>query len=72
MIVVRLDTVVEATCMWCGTKHDVEVNERDFHNWQSGVNIQNAMPYLTDDEREILISKTCGKCYDEMFEEEDE
>ena len=34
--------------------------------------IQNAMPYLSPDEREILISGICGRCFDEMYGEDDD
>jgi len=62
---------LEVSCMVCNAKQDLEVNEHDFHSWQSGTKIQNAMPYLSADERELLISGTCSKCFDEMFGEDE-
>jgi len=35
---------------------DVNVTEDQFNLWQSGVLIQNAMPHLSADEREFMIS----------------
>jgi len=44
------------------------VNPKDLSDWKSEKKyIQDAMPYLSDSEREILISKTCGECFDKMF-----
>ena len=49
-----------------------EVESADYKNWQEGALIQDALPYLTTDQRELLISATCGTCWDDMFGEEDE
>jgi hypothetical protein len=44
------------------------VNSKDLSDWKSEKKyIQDAMPYLSAGEREILISKTCGECFDKMF-----
>ena len=47
------------------------VNEDDYTSWENGELIQNAMPYLSADERELLISGTCGTCFDNMFGSEE-
>jgi len=39
--------------------------------WKNGELIQNVMPYLNEDERELLISGTCGKCFDKIFSDWD-
>lgn len=41
-------------------------------NWKTGTLIQRAMPNLSADQRELLISHTCGKCWDRMFKVDDE
>ena len=66
------DAVVEVRCGVCSQMHNVAVREVDFNTWQGGKLIQNAMPYLSADERELLISGTCGKCFDDMFGGDDE
>ena len=58
-------------CPFCGKLHEVLVSEADYAAWQGGEHAQNAFPYLTADEREILISGTCPKCWDSMFGEEE-
>ena len=54
-------------CRKCGTSHSVMANEADVAHWQEGNLIQNVMPYLTVNDRELLISGTCGDCFDKMF-----
>ena len=66
-------TVITA-CPLCGKAHEVLVNEEDYWDWQDGELAQNAFPYLSASERELLISGIDNKCWAEMFggEEEDE
>ena len=45
----------------------MQVHVEDVTAWENGELIQNAMPYLSADEREVLISGTCGPCFDRMF-----
>jgi hypothetical protein len=66
------DFAVEVFCHSCGRKVEIKVDERDFYDWSKGELIQKAMPYLTPDERELLISQTCGECFAEMFAEDEE
>ena len=61
------DDVIVAVCRKCGTSHNLLVNINDVAAWKSGTYIQDAMPYLSADERELCISQTCGVCWDEMF-----
>lgn len=61
-------------CPFCGKENEITVKVSDYLDWQSGeVLVQNAFPYLSADEREMLISGICPTCWEEMFgEEEDE
>jgi hypothetical protein len=43
------------------------INPQDVIDWQAGKYIQDAMPYLSKGERELLISGTCDECFDKMF-----
>ena len=43
------------------------VNIDDYTSWENGALIQTAMPYLSADEREVLISGMCGPCFDNLF-----
>ena len=64
------DVCVVRKCHKCDKSISVMVNSKDFISWNKGSYIQNAMPYLSTDERELLISGTCGQCFDVMFAEE--
>lgn len=64
------DATVLVKCRECRRVTDLEVRKEDFVAWKAGELIQEAMPYLSDDERELLISGTCGSCFDAMFPEE--
>lgn len=58
-------------CILCGTVSPMIVAEKeDVRRWHEGALIQNALPYLTDDEREWLISSMCPKCFDGATKED--
>ena len=59
-------------CQTCEKRYEFLVNPDDYYDWQHGKYAQAAFPYLTADERELMISQTCGPCFNEMFPEEDE
>jgi hypothetical protein len=40
-----------------------------YKEWQAGKLIQEAFPQLTADQREFLISRVCGPCFDEVTKE---
>ena len=59
----------EKSCIKCGAMHDIVADPDDFAAWAKGTLIQDAMPYMSADERELLISSICGLCFDMMFGE---
>ena len=59
-------------CSVCGKMNKVEVYKADFEAWQNGELIQKAMPYLSANEREIIQTGTCAKCWDKLFGEPEE
>ena len=69
---------ITKTCGMCNTIHVFKLPKEDvmkcwrFNPQRKGVHIQIGMPYLSRDESEILISGTCGPCFDKMFKEEEE
>ena len=68
-----LPLYIVKNCPFCGKPHEVMVYEDDFDAWQNGdLLAQEAFPYLTASEREILISGICPQCWDKMFPEEEE
>jgi len=59
------------TCRCCGTAYTLMLDPQDLFDWHNGEGfIQDLMPYLSTGERELLISGTCGRCFDEMFPED--
>ena len=67
MIMDNEKTTMWTTCRVCLNQVEMQVHIEDVTAWENGELIQIAMPYLTPDEREVLISGTCGPCFDRMF-----
>ena len=60
-------TLLSPTCSKCGSQESFLVETEDLHAWRDGAYIQDALHYLTADQREMLISETCGDCWEELF-----
>ena len=50
-------------CIECGIRVDFFMDPKGVVAWQEGELIQNALPDLTAEERELLISRYCNKCF---------
>lgn len=61
------EVCVITRCPFCGRGNEVEVNEEDYWDWQDGTLAQDAFPYLTSEEREMLISGICPDCWNSMW-----
>jgi len=61
------NTTIHTTCFSCKEKKDIVVRSVDFVHWKKGKLIRQAFPYLNAGDRELLISGTCGDCFDNMF-----
>ena len=64
--------IVPVACRCCGGVYCLEVNTEGFACWQSGELIQNALPELSAEDRELLISKTCDTCWKNLFGDDEE
>ena len=64
---IEMTTTYVIECGQCLQEHSVDADPRDVDKWQKGELIQNAIPYLSADVRELFISGTCGACFDKMF-----
>lgn len=60
-----------ASCRLCGDKYLIKVRPQDLVTWNEGAHCQDAFPYLTPGEREMLISHTCDKCWSKIFSDDD-
>ena len=56
--------IKKVTCVFCKTPTTIRCPEDGHLDWSAGQFIQDAMPELTADERELLISQVCPKCFD--------
>lgn len=66
------EVCIITACPFCGKGNEVWANEDDYWDWQDGELVQNAFPYLSADEREMLISGICPECWGKMWGEDDE
>lgn len=63
------DLILHKYCKSCAGHFVLFVNRKDYLDWIIGKGfIQDLMPYLSASERELLISSTCGPCFEKMFE----
>ena len=66
-------TIVTPDCPFCnkaGVK--LRVNATDWERYNGGMMIQQAFPYLSADERELLKTGICNPCWTEIFSSEDD
>ena len=66
------EVCVITRCPICGHANEVEVNEMDYLDWGDGMTAQEAFPYLSPEEREMLISGICPTCWEKTFADEEE
>ena len=68
----KKEYIIITACPFCGHVNEIVVSEADYWDWQNGALVQDAFPYLSADEREMLISGICPTCWDGMFNGMDE
>lgn len=55
---------VKLNCAKCGINHSVYVDLADLQMWQSGASfIEDAIPYISQEDREFFMSGLCPACY---------
>ena len=59
-------------CRECEEDFTFEAPMSGILKWKDGMLIQKALPELSAELREVLISHVCPKCWDTMFPPEDE
>jgi predicted RNA-binding Zn-ribbon protein involved in translation (DUF1610 family) len=67
-----MDKEIITVCPFCGEKNIIKVNSEDFDKWQNGGLIQDCFPYLSSDERELLMTGICPKCWFDTFNDLDD
>ena len=68
---IALKNAMLVGCRMCSEIHTIPVTQEQIDRWQGGELIQNVMPELSADQRELLMSQTCGDCWEKMFPPED-
>ena len=60
---------IEKKCPKCSEKiaKTLSVPLSAYENWINGTLIQHAMPYLTTDEREWMITGYCEQCNNQIY-----
>ena len=59
-------------CPFCGELTEVTVTALDYVAYTSGELAQKAFPYLSPDERELIISGMCPDCQSKFFGSDEE
>jgi hypothetical protein len=64
---------VLATCTECGCSFVIPMTREQHRRLlENDGNIQDIIPEVSADLRELLIGGTCGECFDKLFSEDDE
>ena len=55
-------------CRHCRESYIVPISEQEYLNWiKKGTFVQDEFSKLDSNERELLISQTCGNCWNKIF-----
>ena len=60
-------TVEPRNCFWCGNTAQIDVPFEGFVLWNNGKLIQEALPELSSDERELLMTGTHSDCWEAAY-----
>jgi hypothetical protein len=55
----------------CGQRSTLSLDGETIKRWQDGALVQDAFPYLTAEERELLITGTHPACWNKMIAAEE-
>lgn len=62
---------IDIPCRICGKRVKIVVEKDDYIRFTRGESyVQDIFPYLSADDREMLISQTCGECWDKLWQDE--
>lgn len=66
-----VDMVSFATqCPFCRRIRTTEITREAFDRWQGGAHVQDVFPSMSAEDRETLISGSCGTCFDTEMPDE--
>jgi hypothetical protein len=63
------DTTVDLhiTCLTCREPFTLNVSTNAYICWANGESVQVVFPEIPREERELLVSATCAKCWCDIF-----
>ena len=61
---------IETSCPFCGSGDCIAVDDNGYRAYLAGKNIDEALPELTESQRERLVSGICDKCWDNLMPED--
>lgn len=64
--------ILNIICPNCHKNQTIKVNEAEYFKWKAGELIQRAMPKLSDNDRETLLSGLCPECWNKLFQDNTE
>ena len=64
---------LKCQCIHCKEYQNIVVSQEELNDFNKGEkNIQFCFPNLSADERELILTQTCGTCFDGLFKTEDD
>lgn len=63
---------LKVRCTMCRQVYTLDVQMQDYQRYREGAMVQDAFPYLSAGQRELLISGLCDTCWDYTFREKSE
>ena len=67
MLIIRTSPLTQELNTW-----DINVTQEQIANWESGMLIQSAMPNLTPDEREFIMSGMTPQDWEHLYGRDDD
>ena len=61
---------VTVTCKMCRKTVMFSVRREEWEKFKTGIFVQDAFPFLTLGQREMLISQICEECWDTLWPKE--
>lgn len=62
-------THIHRTCNGCQESYTIFLNQKHYNAWYNGAFIQDAFPYLTTGQREMIKTGYHSNCFDKLFAE---
>ncbi len=61
------DLFPEVKCVMCHKRVVIKVDREGYYMWRAGEKIQDVLPDVSVDDREVLITELCKECWTDAF-----